>query len=171
MQGCDKPMLNIKDPTLNIQPGSEWDAPKAALLELNDCLIDKHALCSRPNLSKLKSKIFTKQKEVRLLQEPEGIRFIDKHVWVCQNNGQIEIYDLDLERTDMFCNAQWKDVCDVAELPDKTLVLACRGGLFHITSKGKQKSIISNDKYNSVVYASNCLYVYAFSTSYRIMYL
>ena len=122
-------------------------------------------------LSRLRERPFVVRKVAKLANRPQSVQCINDDIWTCQYNGTIEIFDRDLKLLHTLTNQQYGTVCDVTELANRDVVLAGRGGLFHLTVTGKTKTVIDKwNKYSSTVLVDGKLFAYCYSPPRLIVY-
>ena len=93
-----------------------------------------------PSLSGLCNKTFKVRKKYTLSNTGETMRFINNQLWVCQREGIIQVFNLNLKQVKIIQNEAWGFVRDVSLLENGELVVATSNGLFHTFINGQQIS-------------------------------
>ena len=176
--------------TLTVEQGPAWKPSSAVLVHVSGSTqmtsfsqmgaIENQTSCSRaldalpktqskPQLSSIANKKFIRTQGVDLKDIPWVVRFIDNKLFIGMQN-MIDIFDLNLKIIHQWSNNAWGCVNDVAGLPDRTSVLVCYNGLFHVDSNGKEIIKIDSGNYRSGPYHDGKLYVYDCDSNTIIVY-
>ena len=163
--------LNIQydDISIKVISGSKWKPTGAALLKMSGGARiplggARSKSQSQPKLSVIANKQFTNTEKVDLPNIPSVVRFIDNKLWVGMDS-RVDIFDFNLNPMNQWSNTEWGHVKDVAGLHDKSVVIACHRGLFHVNSNGKEIKTIDFGFYDCAAYHDGKLYVYNYRSN------
>ena len=86
-----------------------------------------------------------------------GLRVINNQLWSCKERG-IEIYDNTLKLIKNLHHLTWGTVCDVIEMPNVGIILACDDGLLQLTEAGIKMKQIDSREFMSLDFHENTIY-------------